>query len=175
MAWGLIMQRVQFEKEAVFFPMKLLSPKKKFASCKSKQKERNFTQNILKEYKVDRYNVTLVLPSTLNLEPIIPLKEHSSIFQFFSISLYIINTDSNINAIIKEMTIHSRISWLLNKFSLSVLWEMYREKFKENVHTDQCLMLNWLLYTWTHYWQLFFIFLTKGSGLCGVKKELYNY
>ena len=105
------MQRVQFEKEAVFFPMKLLSPKKKFASCKSKQKERNFTQNILKEYKVDRYNVTLVLPSTLNLEPIIPLKEHSSIFQFFSISLYIINTDSNINATrIKEMTTHSRIS-----------------------------------------------------------------
>ena len=44
------MQRVQFEKEAVFFPMKLLPPKKKFASCKSKQKERNFTQNILKEY-----------------------------------------------------------------------------------------------------------------------------
>ena len=43
------MQRVQFEKEAVFFPMKLLSPKKKFASCMSKQKERNFTQNILKE------------------------------------------------------------------------------------------------------------------------------
>ena len=123
------MQRVQFEKEAVFFPMKLLSPKKKFASCKSKQKERNFTQNILKEYKVDRYSVTLVLPSTLNLEPIISLKEHSSIFQSINpmndehlISLYIINTDSNINAIIKEMTIHSRISWLLNKFSLSVLW-----------------------------------------------------
>ena len=32
MAWGLIMQRVQFEKVAVFFPMKLLSPKKKSAS-----------------------------------------------------------------------------------------------------------------------------------------------
>lgn len=112
------MQRVQFEKEAVFFPMKLLPPKKKFASCKSKQKERNFTQNILKEQKVDRYNVTLVLPSTLNLEPIISLKEHSSIFQSINpmndeylISLYIINTDSNINAMrIKEMTTHSRIS-----------------------------------------------------------------
>ena len=144
------MQRVQFEKEAVFFPMKLLSPKKKFASCKSKQKERNFTQNILKEYKVDRYNVTLVLPSTLNLEPIVSLKEHSSIFQSINptndehlISLYIINTDSNINAIIKEMTIHSRISWLLNKFSLSVLCI-------EKSSRRMCKLIN--VWCWTGYY-----------------------
>ena len=39
MAWGLITQRVQSEKVAVFFPPNISPPKKKSISCKEKKRE----------------------------------------------------------------------------------------------------------------------------------------
>lgn len=41
MAWGLIMQRVQSEKVAVFFPLNVGRPKKKSISYEEKAKERS--------------------------------------------------------------------------------------------------------------------------------------
>lgn len=42
MAWGLIMQRVQSEKQAVFFPLNIPLPKKKSISYKEKIKQTNY-------------------------------------------------------------------------------------------------------------------------------------
>lgn len=40
MAWGLIMQRVQSEKVAVFFPLNIRPPKKKSISCEEKREKK---------------------------------------------------------------------------------------------------------------------------------------
>lgn len=40
MAWGLIMQRVQSEKVAVFFPLNIRPPKKKSISCEEKERKK---------------------------------------------------------------------------------------------------------------------------------------
>ena len=47
MAWGLITQRVQSEKVAVFFPPNISPPKKKSISCEEKKRE-NSLLNIQK-------------------------------------------------------------------------------------------------------------------------------
>lgn len=48
MAWGLIMQRVQSEKVAVFFPLNIRPPKKKSISCEEKREKKN--QNKREKY-----------------------------------------------------------------------------------------------------------------------------
>ena len=53
------------------------------------------------------------------------------------ISPYIISPESNIYVTrIEKMIINLRSSWLLNKFSLSVSKEMYREHSMKNMYSD---------------------------------------